>query len=127
MVTAQCLVKNAAGGVNKNFNKDNDVACVNKGIDQIELIDRYQKNFMVKRHCRYCYNTIYNSNRISLLSDSKDVLSLNANAIRLQFTNELVEEVKDILHGFVDVYLYNKEVDYKIKDFTRGHFRRGIE
>ncbi len=127
MITAQCLVKNSVGGVNKNFDKDTDLVCANKGIDHIELIDRYQKTFMVKRHCRYCYNTIYNSNRISLLSDYKDVLNLNCNAIRLQFTNELVEEIDNILNAYVNTYLYKKEADYKIKDFTRGHFRRGIE
>lgn len=126
MVSAQCLVKNAVGGRNTNFNKTSDTPCCDIGLEKIELIDRYQKGFTVKRHCRDCYNTIYNSDNLSLLNDVKEVNDINVKNIRLCFTTEGYEECVNVIHAFVDAYVYKKQVTYEIKNITRGHFRRGI-
>ena len=126
MVSAQCLVKNAAGGKNVNFNKTSDTPCCDIGLEKIELIDRYQKGFIVKRHCRDCYNTIYNSDSLSLLNDVKEVNEINVRNIRLWFTTEDSTECQSVIKAFVDAYVYKKPVNYEIKNITRGHFKRGI-
>lgn len=126
MVSAQCIVKNADGSKNTNFNKTSDAPCCSIGVEKTMLIDRYQKGFIVKRHCRDCYNTIYNSDSLSLLNDVKEVLDINVNNIRLWFTTEDYEESNRIIKAFTNAYVYNKPVKYEIKNITRGHFKRGI-
>lgn len=127
MVSAQCLIKTATGGNNKNYCKTNDAPCCGNGINQVELIDRYQKSFQVKRHCRDCYNTIYNSQYLSLLHNSDEVKGLRPKNIRLNFTFETVEETKNVIQAFVQTYLYDNKQIEEIRDFTRGHFKRGVE
>ena len=127
MVSAQCLIKTATGGNNNNYCKTNDAPCCGNGINQVELIDRYQKSFQVKRHCRDCYNTIYNSQYLSLLHNSNEVKELKPTNIRLNFTCESAEETKKIIQSFVQTYLYDNQRIDEIKDFTRGHFKRGVE
>ncbi len=145
MVSAQCLIKTVNSGSNSNYVKTGDAShrviaprgdiasrksnapCCGMGMDKIELIDRYQKGFKVKRHCRECYNTIYNSQCLSLLSNSEEVKSLKTRNIRLNFTFESYEETKEILQAFAEVYRYGSRQIDEMKDFTRGHFKRGIE
>lgn len=126
MVSAQCLAKTSSGGNNKNYNKISEEPCCLAGTDKIELIDRYDKNFQVKRHCRECYNTIYNSQCLSLLSYKEQVLSIEPKNIRLNFTFETPEEAGKVIHSFIQKYVYNNHVD-EIENYTRGHFKRGIE
>lgn len=114
MVTAQCLIKNSKG-------------CT-KNSQMTTLVDRYNKNFYVKNNCKYCYNTIYNGSPISLLGCSKEIEDLKPKNIRIDFTIEEIKKVKQILELSIQVFHYHntKEIS-KVKDFTRGHFKRGIE
>lgn len=127
MVSAQCLIKTATGGSNKNNIKTNGTPCCGVGIEHIELVDRYQKSFQVKRHCRDCYNTIYNCQSLSLLHNSDEVRKLRPGNIRLNFTFESAKETEQVIQAFVQTYLYDNLQKDEIKDFTRGHFKRGVE
>ena len=40
--------------------------CLEKTASNIQLVDRQNVKFPVKRNCRHCYNTIYNSLPLSL-------------------------------------------------------------
>jgi len=127
MVSTQCLIKTATGVNNKNYSKTNEAPCCGIGIEHIELIDRYQKSFQVKRHCRDCYNTIYNSQCLSLLHNSEEVKGLKPKNIRLNFTFESAEETEMVIQAFVQTYIYDNLQIKEISDFTRGHFKRGVE
>lgn len=101
--------------------------CLHKTLNQCRkqpgqwiLKDRYQKEFPVKNYCRDCYNVIFNSQPLWLL-DQMDILrSLGAGAYRILFTTEDAEAVREVLDGWM------KECRPKT-DFTRGHFKRGVE
>lgn len=113
MVSAQCLV-------------DNTVGCTKKE-SIYELTDRYKKSFKVYNHCKFCYNTIYNEIPLSLLSQSKEVLSLHPDRLRLDFIMESPSEVKDILIAFIEVFRNGKKEKLDLKHYTKGHFKRGVE
>lgn len=127
MVSAQCLAKTSSGGINKNYTKTSDEPCCLIGTDKIELSDRFDKEFQVKRHCRECYNTIYNSQCLSLLSYKEQVLRLKPEHIRLNFTFESTEETSKVIHSFIQKYVYHNDKVEEINNYTRGHFKRGIE
>ncbi len=113
MVTAQCLHQGT-------------VQC--DGTPMIlTLKDRLGKEFPVKNHCAFCYNTIYNSAPLSLLGLEEEVGRLSPSSLRLQFTIESREETKAVIRCFAKKMLYGQEAELPYKEFTRGHFKRGVE
>lgn len=87
---------------------------------QWTLKDRYQKEFPVKNYCRDCYNVIFNSQPLWLF-DQMDILrNLGAGAYRIMFTTEHKKQVCEVLDGWM-------EERRPQTDFTRGHFKRGVE
>lgn len=84
------------------------------------LKDRYHKEFPVKNFCRDCYNIIYNSQPLYLLDRMEELGKLGAGAYRIMFTTESREEVKQVLAQWAE---HGKTQT----DFTRGHFKRGVE
>jgi len=126
MVSAQCLVKTALGGNSLHLGGARNNPCCGNEMKDVRLIDRYQKEMRVIRHCRDCYNTIYNSQCLSLLSNWDEVGNLGLKNIRLNFTFETFEETKNILQAFIRTYRYNSPAK-EIENYTRGHFKRGIE
>lgn len=113
MTSAQCVVKNTVGCTKKT--------------KQYELKDRYNKNFIVRNYCKYCYNVIYNADPISLLGNKKEIIALHPRNIRLDFTIENANEVKEVLEAYIASYLHNESSQLKMNNFTKGHFKRGIE
>lgn len=89
--------------------------------------DRTGKKIPVKNHCRFCYNTIYNPAPLSLLGLSRQVERLGVRILRLSFTLETPEETGAILHEFGEHFLRAKDVAAPRGEFTRGHFKRGVE
>lgn len=112
MVTAQCMKKTVE-------------ACTKKP-ELLSLKDRMGKEFPVKNHCRFCYNTIYNSSPLSLLKDRKIIDRLGPESLRLNFTGESREEIRTVIRAFSGCFLEGRETELQ-GDFTRGHFKRGIE
>ncbi len=109
-----------AGCINKNIN-----ACTKMSEEYI-ITDRYNTDFKVKNICRFCYNLIFNSLPISLLSVSREIKNISPAGIRLQFVDESKEETANIIKKYVKTFVYDEIVD-EIEPSTRGHFKRGIE
>lgn len=84
------------------------------------LKDRYHKKFPVKNFCRDCYNIIYNSQPVYLLDRMEELKKTGAGAYRIMFTTEKREEVEQIL-------LQWSGHEKARTDFTRGHWKRGVE
>ena len=113
MVSAQCIVRTTKG-------------CTKKP-ELLKMKDRTGKELPVKNFCRFCYNTIYNPSPLSLLGQEKLVSRLQPGALRLAFTMESPEQMKEILDAFADHFLHGEDTKDPLKDFTRGHFKRGVE
>lgn len=88
--------------------------------EQWILKDRYQKEFPVKNNCRDCYNVIYNSQPLYLLDQMEELSKLGAGAYRIMFTTEKAKETEQVLSGWLGAAKPQTE-------FTRGHFKRGVE
>ncbi|MTK08877.1 MAG: U32 family peptidase [Hungatella sp.] len=108
--------------------------CIHQGMErcdktpvELNLKDRMGKEFPVRNHCAFCYNSIYNSAPLSLLGLSNTVSSLSPASLRLQFTTEGPGETETIIRAFSDEFLKGKKAEINLPEFTRGHFKRGIE
>lgn len=113
MVSAQCLRRTTTGCVKKR--------------EVLTLKDRTGALLPVKNHCAFCYNTIYNASPLSLLGLESAVRRLGPAVIRLNFTTENQEETARTIRAFADGFLRGQEVSQPCRDFTRGHFKRGVQ
>ena len=116
MVTAQCLKKTLEG-------------CTGRP-ELLWMKDRKGKDFPVKNHCRFCYNTIYNSSPLSLLADRSLIERLGPSVLRLSFTTEQPERIREVLKAFSEEFISRTEKGGAPElsgEFTRGHFKRGAE
>ena len=116
MISAQCIRKTTLG-------------CSGKS-EIMWLKDRKDMRFPVVNQCRFCYNTIYNSAPLSLLGLSEQVTGLKPNAVRLNFTVEEPAAAGEILDAFFEEYgMSEKAAEPPVlrNQFTRGHFKRGVE
>lgn len=107
--------------------------CINKTLREcdhkqtsITIRDRKSADFTVMNSCNFCYNIIYNNLPVSLLSNKGKVDRVAKHNIRLNFTTENQDEVKEILDKYVKVFYYSEYSD-EISNYTRGHFNRGVE
>ena len=93
----------------------------------LTLKDRTGALLPVNNHCAFCYNTIYNASPLSLLGLESAVRRLGPAVIRLNFTTENQEETARTIRAFADGFLRGQEVSQPCRDFTRGHFKRGVQ
>lgn len=115
MVSAQCIVKTTKG-------------C--KKIPQLLMMkDRIGKELPVKNHCQFCCNTIYNPSPLSLLGQAALVQQINPAVLRLQFTIETPKQAEQIIAAYAAQFLHGvqEQPPLTLKDFTRGHMKRGVE
>lgn len=118
MISAQCI-KKTCGKCDKK-----------SGF--VKLKDRYGKYFLTKTFCDFCYNVIYNSVPTGFLEEAQQILGEGFESLRLNFTSETKKEVKNLLDTFIGIYgLKKKNVKKKnpkeMPEFTKGHFKRGVE
>lgn len=113
MVSAQCIRRTTKG--------------CSKQSGTIFIKDRTGKKLPVKNHCRFCYNTIYNPDPLSLLGMGQWVKRLAPKVLRLSFTIEAPEQIQAVLEAYGDCFCRGKEHPAPFGHFTRGHFRRGVE
>lgn len=113
MVSAQCITNTVKGCTHKR--------------GTLMMKDRTGAVLPVKNHCSFCYNTIYNPAPLSLLGSEKLVRRLRAERLRLQFTVEGTEQTEKVLDAFIGSFVYDRDVEVPFRDFTRGHFKRGVE
>ena len=129
MISAQCIRKNLTG-------------CDHMP-ELCYLKDRYGIYFPVKNHCNECYNVIYNSRPLQLLSALEELKDFGIAYFRLSFTVESGGQTEEILK------LYEGQPVFEIKEsaseetkahtqkkiyveapnieYTYGHFKRGVE
>lgn len=107
MVSAQCVHKNS-------YKCDRT--------PQITYLkDRYNKLFPVWNNCSECYNIIYNSCPTVLFNNMQKIKNAGIDALRLDFTFEKPEEIDTVMAAFE-----SNSAD-GIKEYTNGHFKRGVE
>ncbi|MCB7303817.1 U32 family peptidase [Bariatricus massiliensis] len=110
----------SAGCVKKTLGK------CGKGVDIVGITDRYHKKFPVKANCDYCYNIMYNYAPVYLGDKLEEVYALNPAAMRLGFTVESRDETRQVLELFKKAAA-GDVAEFTGRDFTRGHFKRGIK
>lgn len=118
MVTVHCVQNNLEGCVRRE-NTGGAKEKISTAAD-LSLTDRVGKQILVKRCCEECYNVFYNPEILNLLSDWEEIQTLKPQAIRLDFTFETPEEVRELLQNGVSHSPGGK-------GYTRGHFKRGVE
>lgn len=89
--------------------------------------DRMGKEFPVRNHCTFCYNTIYNSAPVSLHGFCEGIKSLAPSSLRLQFTTEDKEQTKAVIQYYLGEFYQGEKRELPFEEFTRGHFKRGVE
>ena len=107
MISAGCIQKTTRG-------------CLKKS-GQTTITDRYRNPFVVKNECDYCYNILYNYVPLYLGDRMEEVYQISPGRIRLMFTTERQQEVRQILSA----YFEGKELPEGT--YTRGHWKRGIK
>lgn len=113
MITANCVAQTTSG------------CKKGTGIHQVELIDRYQKQFPVVLNCTHCMNTIYNSVPLSLHNELDRISQYFI--CRLDFTIEDKAETYAILDYFVKCMSGVEGVNLPYYEYTTGHEKRGVE
>lgn len=111
MVSAQCLLKTTG-------------KCTGKP-GYYELEDRKHKKFQVHNVCAFCYNLIYNSVPLYLMDAVGEMTKSGVLAFRLQFTNETAEIVRKMIRYGISAV--NGGHAAAVGDFTKGHYKRGVE
>ena len=107
MISAGCIQKTTRG-------------CLKKS-GQTTITDRYRNPFVVKNECDYCCNILYNYVPLYLGDRMEEVYQIGPGRIRLMFTTERQQEVRQILSA----YFEGKELPEGT--YTRGHWKRGIK
>jgi putative protease len=115
MVSEYCPIGSTFGGKNKS--KDCNQACLK---DEFTLVDRMNEGFRVMTD-KYCRSHILNSSPLNLIYEMDDLKSIGITTFRVDFKDESSEEVLKVL----DIINNIGEVDGK--DYTKGHFKRGVE
>lgn len=92
------------------------------------LTDRYKNIFPVLQNCHHCYNILYNTVPLSLHGQLKNVKDMECNTYRLDFTTETGEETRKLLDYYRNaMYKSSENNHFPLKDFTNGHYKRGVE
>lgn len=110
MISANCVCKTLKNTCEKS-----------SGFEHIK--DRKNVLFPVFHNCYYCYNVIYNSVVLSLHNFYGELIGKGN--VRLDFTTESGDEVRLIGEYFLNYHLRKPELPYK--EYTTGHYKRGVE
>ncbi|GAA0177450.1 U32 family peptidase [Clostridium sediminicola] len=71
---------------------------------------------------KFCRSHLLNSKKINLISNMAEIKKINVPYYRLDFTNENNEDTLKVLEA-----CKNGKWEEEFNDFTRGHFKRGVE
>ncbi len=95
--------------------------CDNQCVSSIfTLRDRMNQDFVIRTDI-FCRSHIYNTVPVNLIQEIDEIKSLGVNSFRLDFVDENYEEVRQVIEAL------NKEEALRLKDYTKGHFKRGVE
>lgn len=116
MISAQCVANTLYSC--KNLKRDEQL---------LTIVDRYQNQFFIKNQCTFCYNILYNCKPLVLWNE-KEIQNLSVGSVRLHFTIETEKEVEKILNNYIQQFYYKKQINQEFcKDYTKGHFKRGVD
>lgn len=117
MISAQCLLKTSN-------------ACKKDSGHKLQapyaLQDRTGRKMRVVPHCEGCYNLIYNSQMLDLSGEMKSIRQLGLQSIRIELPL-MQENPADILDRIYDSLNGGSINTVAVSDFTKGHFKRGVE
>ncbi len=116
MVSEYCAIGSVFG------NKNGNSACIEKCTNGCyTLKDRMGEEFRVDTD-KYCRSYIYNNVPVNLISNMTEIIKNKISCFRLDFIHETYEETLQVLGN------YNKRTwSTEFKDYTRGHYKRGVE
>ena len=118
MTTSQCPIGLYVG------KKETEKFCNQRFVKQdYSLVDDKGFSFPIKQNCHECYAEILNSSTLYMKDKISDLYDSNVEFLRLIFTDETDDAVKNIIK------IYNNEINQYIvedKNITYGHFYRGM-
>lgn len=99
--------------------------------DGYYLKDRKNVLFPIKNDCFNCVTTILNDKPLFILNKPKDFKNINNEFLRLSFTDENAEMIKNIIDEHSKFFIKKEKFNLKnssLKDlqYTNGHFFRGV-
>ena len=114
MVSEYCPIGSTFGGRCKD--KECNSACVK---NRFALRDRKNEDFTVLTDI-YCRSHIYNNVPLNLINEKEDLKSIGITNFRVDFTDENYEETLKVIDSI--------ENETKLSgEFTKGHYKRGVE
>ena len=116
MVSEYCPIGSAFSGKNKSKGCNN---ICEKG--NFNLIDRKGEEFPIVTD-KFCRSHILNTVPLNLMQYIKELEELGIHSFRIDFTDEDYKETDKILKAFK-----NKKWKEDFKNYTRGHYKRGVE
>ncbi|MBU3180909.1 DUF3656 domain-containing U32 family peptidase [Clostridium psychrophilum] len=116
MVSEYCAIGSVFG--NKSENKACSQNCT-KG--SYILKDRKDVEFSINTD-KYCRSYIYNNVPVNLISNMEEIEKNGIVSFRLDFIHENYKETIEVLQNYI-----NKNWQGDFKNYTRGHYKRGVE
>ncbi|MHC1720646.1 MAG: DUF3656 domain-containing protein [Clostridiaceae bacterium] len=116
MVSEYCMIGSLYG--NKSEASQCSRPCMSSSYT---LKDRKGARFCITTD-KYCRGHLYNSVPLNLLPNLEDLARIGAENFRLDFIDEGYEETKRILESYTE-----GSFDYSFENYTRGHYKRGVE
>lgn len=115
MITSSCVVNSLK---NCSYSEKGHVWYIN---------DRKNSKLPVKCICSECTNVIYNSVPSSLATEISKIRKLNPSAYRLDFVDENIDEMQDIIGKCISILNNCSENNEELcSAYTKGHFRKGV-
>ncbi len=125
MTSAQCIYK-TTGKCRKEYrpvtveDKYQDGKDAPHSRDVAEFRDENNRLMLVKPVCRYCMNTIYDDEILSLIDETERLRSVGAKYFRIDLTFEDKERTRAVCRAFVNA---SRGEGYEMPDgrYTKGH------
>ena len=120
MVSVNCISGNYCGG------------CAQKNSQMMNLTDDMGNVFYVRNYCGECYNIMYNGvptsilDRLDLIHDSFTDVYIELTVEDGEKTNKIMDYIEKNIIGLDDMEQDN-DLHAPIKEYTRGHYFKGIE
>jgi putative protease len=93
-----------------------------------KLTDRYKNVFSIEQNCLHCYNILYNTVPLSLHGQIENIVNKNYNEIRLDFSIENAAQTRAVASYYIGLVEEKANLgEFPYKDFTNGHYKRGVE
>ena len=90
--------------------------------NRYHLTDRYHNDITIVQNCMHCYNILYNTVPLSLHGQLESILKKNYPILRLVFSVESGTQTRAVIE-----YYLNSCTEFPYKEFTNGHYKRGVE